>query len=62
MRKLYVIRRQDYFHGGMNQLPKQRFAKDGCPISCISQVGSLWITVFLTAEEKNNYTFPISEA
>ncbi len=51
--KLYVIRRIDFW---------EAIAGKMIPEGRISEAGTLWITLFLTPEEKAKYTFPISEA
>ena len=53
MKKLYTIRREDYFKAiELGKLP------DGPIIS----FDSIWIELFLTDAEKANYPFPISPA
>jgi hypothetical protein len=53
MKKLYVIRRQDVFDAiGNNSLPNSGF----------HHIGSLWVIVELTQQQRNQYKFPISEA
>lgn len=52
MKKLYIIRRQDFFDA---------LLKGQIPEGCIMGVGSLWMDLALTEEEKNKYTFPICE-
>lgn len=51
--KRYTIRREDFFEAmGKGQLPDRTLNLE---------MGSIWIIVWLTEEEKNNYKFPISE-
>jgi len=49
--KLYLIRRQDFFVAlGKGQLPQD---------IKVSEAGSLWMQIFLTQEQKENYPYPI---
>lgn len=52
MKKLYVIRTQDFFNA---------LTKGQIPECSLKYVGSLWTELLLTEEEKNKYTFPICE-
>ena len=50
MKKLYVIRREDVFIA---------IAKGQLPHGSTVEAGSIWVTVALTDDERNKYTFPI---
>lgn len=52
MKKLYVIRTQDFFEAQ---------TRGQIPEGSIMRAGSLWMDLALTEEEKNKYTFPICE-
>jgi hypothetical protein len=53
MKKLYVIRRQDVF---------EAIANNSLPNSGFHHIGSLWVIVELTQQQRDQYQFPISEA
>jgi len=53
MKKLYVIRRQDVF---------EAIANNTLSNSGFHHIGSLWVIVELTQDQRNQYKFPISEA
>lgn len=50
MKKLYLIRREDFF---------QALAENNLPDDCVSLAGSIWMSVRLTEEEKAKYKYPI---
>jgi hypothetical protein len=50
MKKLYLIRTEDFFTA---------MARGEIPEDCIREAGTIWITLALTDEERNKYTFPI---
>lgn len=49
--KLYLIRRQDIFDA---------IACGQLPADSLVEVGSIWATVRLTADQRQNYRFPIA--
>lgn len=53
MRKLYLIRREDFFAA---------VAKGQMPADALHDAGPIWCQVLFTEEEKANYSFPISLA
>lgn len=51
-KKLYLIRREDYFLArSQGQLPDD----------CVLHSGLIWLQVLLTEEEKAKYKYPIEE-
>lgn len=53
MKTLYLIRREDWFTAlGKGQIPDDS----------IREFGTVWISILLTPEQKQAYSYPISNA